>query len=511
MKKRLIITIALIVTALVLVSAFAAIERSTIAIKKPFYVGVTYCGSSVAEAEQLIDRVANYTNLFVLQSGPMMDQFNASEQILDYAVNSGLNVIFYYSTNSFGDNLACDSLRSLLSVAPSRWGSHFLGLYFNDEPGGHMLDGSINFNQYIDSNSSTQSVSVDRTGIVSFGEKSGSDSNPVFTEITIFPSGEINLFPTPIFGSFRSNSDDQQDQNTTATSPTSSIDDPYNCTNYYPNGTITYLAYGALETFTYEPNGTVFNQNGQQITDAGNISRFTPYQQVLDLNPLRSYTDAANLYVRSLNSILSHNINQTSVNLFTSDYGLYQWDYQAGYNTVFAELFGGQTDAQTLALIRGAADMQDKSWGVMINPASQSPPCLQTGNQIYSELQQTYMDGADYAVLFNYAPNSNSTAGLLQNEQFNALEKFWTDIVQNPKVPNNVKGKDALVLPSGYGWGMRSPTDTIWGIWPADNQSRQVGNAVQSALASSGSKLDIVFDEPAVGQYQHVYYWNGTV
>lgn len=509
MKKRLIITLALTVIALVLVSAFAAIENSTIATKKPFYVGVTYCGGSVTEAEQLIDRVANYTNLFVLQSGPMMDQFNASEQILDYAVNSGLSVIFYYSTNSFGDTQSCESLSSLLSIAPTRWGSHFLGLYFNDEPGGHMLDGSINFNQYIDANSSIQSVSVDRTGIVSFGEKSGPQSNPVFTEVTIFPSGEINLFPLAILGSFITS--DNQDENTTATIPDSSIDDPYNCTNYYPNGTITYLSYGALETYTYEPNGTVFDQNSRIVTDAGNISRFTPYQQVLDSNPLRNYTDAANLYVRSLNGILSHTLNQTNVNLFTSDYGLYQWDYKAGYNTVLAELFGGQTDAQTLALIRGAADMQNKCWGVMIDPASQSPLSLQTGTQVYNELRQAYVDGAEYAVLFNYAPDSSNTTGLLQDEQFNALQKFWTDTVQNPKVTNNVKVQAALVLPSGYGWGMRSPADTIWGIWPADNQSQQVWNAVQSALTKCGSKLDIIYDEPTVGQYQHVYYWNLTV
>ena len=55
--------------------------------------------------------------------------------------------------------------------------------------------------------------------------------------------------------------------------------------------------------------------------------------------------------------------NQSNVKLFTSDYGLYWFDYLGGYNTVFAELFGRQTDPQTLALVRGAADMQDKNWG----------------------------------------------------------------------------------------------------------------------------------------------------
>ena len=81
MKKRLIIALALAVAAIVLLSAFAAIENSVqVAAKKPFYVGVTYCGDSVTEAEQLIDSVKNYTNLFVLQSGPLMWDLNASEQ-----------------------------------------------------------------------------------------------------------------------------------------------------------------------------------------------------------------------------------------------------------------------------------------------------------------------------------------------------------------------------------------------------------------------------------------------
>jgi hypothetical protein len=150
----------------------------------------------------------------------------------------------------------------------------------------------------------------------------------------------------------------------------------------------------------------------------------------------------------------------------------------------------------------------------MIEPASQSPLTLQTGDQIYDDLRQAYESGAQYGVVFNYAPNSSSTDGLLQSEQFAAIQQFWTDIVKNPKVTNNVRGQYALVLPSDYGWGMRNPNDTIWGLWSADNDSQQVWNALQSSLARYGSKLDIVYDDPAyptAGRYQHVYYWNETM
>jgi hypothetical protein len=66
---------------------------------EPFYVGVTYCGDSVSEAKQLIDKVKNYTNLFVLQSGSLQYGHRLSEirQIVDYAVDSKLHFIVYFS------------------------------------------------------------------------------------------------------------------------------------------------------------------------------------------------------------------------------------------------------------------------------------------------------------------------------------------------------------------------------------------------------------------------------
>ena len=98
--------------------------------------------------------------------------------------------------------------------------------------------------------------------------------------------------------------------------------------------------------------------------------------------------------------------------------------------------------------------MQNKSWGVMLEPSSQSPLALQSGTQMYSELEQAYENGAEYAVVFNYSPSGNGT-GLLQDEQFASIQKFWKDVVQNPKETNNVTGQDALVLPTrlrmGYG------------------------------------------------------------
>ena len=120
---------------------------------------------------------------------------------------------------------------------------------------------------------------------------------------------------------------------------------------------------------------------------------------------------------------------------------------------------------------------------------------------------------AKYAIVFNYSPSGNGT-GLLQDEQIGAIQKFSKDVVQNPGDTNNIRGRDALVLPNDYGWGMRKQNDTIWGIWQPDNSSQQIWNAMQLSLAKYGSKLDIIYDDPASsssGSYQHVFYWNQTV
>jgi hypothetical protein len=103
-KRRVVLTSSIVIIAIIVVSSFAAMEASklpstSMASKKPFYVGITYCGSSVIEAQQLIDTVKNYTNLFVLQSGPLMYDVSASEEICDYAVQSGLYIIISGSTN----------------------------------------------------------------------------------------------------------------------------------------------------------------------------------------------------------------------------------------------------------------------------------------------------------------------------------------------------------------------------------------------------------------------------
>ena len=126
----------------------------------------------------------------------------------------------------------------------------------------------------------------------------------------------------------------------------------------------------------------------------------------------------------------------------------------------------------------------------------------------------SYECGAEYVIVFNYAQDMNGPYGTLQNEHFQALERFWNDTVQNPNVKHGgIKAEAALVLPRNYGWGMRNPSDTIWGLWSTNSTSEQIWTQLQSKLQQYGSKLDIVYDDPAyslAGKYSQIYYWNQT-
>ena len=142
-------------------------------------------------------------------------------------------------------------------------------------------------------------------------------------------------------------------------------------------------------------------------------------------------------------------------------------------------------------------------------------PYLANGEEIYDQMRTAYKCGAEYVAIFNYAPNMTGPYGTLQPEHFDALERFWNEVVQNPSVVHGgIKADSVLVLPRNYGWGMRHPDDKIWGLWGPDEKSPQIWAISRQLLSRYGLILDIVYEDPAFpteGKYSQVYYWNQTV
>jgi hypothetical protein len=362
-----------------------------------FHVGVSFGGNTTAQAKVLIDRVKNFTNLFVVQSGPVSTNETSLNEIVGYAVASGLDVVVYFGYF----NPVYPWQIPWLNYAKLTWGSHFLGIYLNDEPGGQTLD-------------------VNWTGFFN----------------------QIKIRDTSIY------------------------------LQHVPG--IDLLLNGSLPIEN--------NQAGYHF-----------------LTAVESGLGLKDLETRQINS-------------FTSDYALYWFDYLGGYDTIFAEFGSNQSITQTIDLARGAARMQNKTWGTIITWTYDQPPYLINGAEMYNQLMTAYISGAKYAVIFDYPQINDNPYGILTDEHFAALEKFWNNI-QTLKVDEEPDA--VLVLPHDYGWGMRNQNDSIWGLWRPDSISSQIWNVKEKLINQYGTKLDIVYDDaqfPLAGKgYQHIYFWNQTI
>ncbi|MGA3110568.1 MAG: hypothetical protein ABSE15_00865 [Candidatus Bathyarchaeia archaeon] len=111
------------------------------------YVGVAFGGNTTEEAKVLIDKVKGYTNLFILDSGrnALTQNETAVDEICDYAVANGLSVIVNVGVQQPFDASRYWFWNNSLSVIENwkaSWKDKFLGMYYNDEPGGIQLDGN---------------------------------------------------------------------------------------------------------------------------------------------------------------------------------------------------------------------------------------------------------------------------------------------------------------------------------------------------------------------------------
>ncbi len=409
MKKTTFLAIFLVIlilaAALPLLFSYAQNNNSR---KDPVYVGVAFAGNSTTQAEMLIDKVKDYTNLFILDSGINAISLNetASREVCDYAVNAGLNIII--NMGSWTPNNWPWQIQ-FLNQSRILYGDKFLGCYYDDEPGGIPMD--WNWTQFFSQNSS-----------LLFG-------NSRFSLKQIYSNLQLA-----------------------------------NSTGIRPQN--------------YDLEAIWFNY--LLTTNRGHSS-----------------------------------LNAYNISTFTSDYVLYWYDYLGGYDTLFAQLGWNISVTQQIALIRGAATMQNKDWGAIITWKYLQPPYLDTPENIYSQMVTAYNGGAKYITIFDYAYNTTGDGySGMTDADFQVLENFLNQVVAKQTPPTSPHAAAALVLPHNYGWGMRNPDDRIWGFWGPDDKSPQIWNDTQILLGRYGIGLDIIYDDPAYpvqGNYSRVYYWNQTL
>lgn len=209
-------------------------------------------------------------------------------------------------------------------------------------------------------------------------------------------------------------------------------------------------------------------------------------------------------------------LNDANITTFTSDYGLYWFDYLGGYDVMFTELGWNASTAQQIALVKGAARLQDKDWGAMITwkySEHSENGFLDAPENIYTQMLMAYQAGAKYIAIFDYSKDGNNTSYAMTDYYYNMLEIFWNDI-HSKRFIDFSGPSSVLVLPANYGWGMRDHNDTIWGFWGTDAKTPIIANIMGNLVTKYGASLDIVYEDlnypVAKGNYTRVYYWNQT-
>jgi hypothetical protein len=137
MKLRGLFLLAILTISAGLPYIYAYYKMGDATSKEEFFFGVTYGQDTVEGAKLLIDKVKDYTNLFVIDSYSLSNGTKVQElnEICDYAAAANLHFIVYIF--SFYNNTGN---QEWLNKAKQTWKDMFLGVYLRDEPGGRQID-----------------------------------------------------------------------------------------------------------------------------------------------------------------------------------------------------------------------------------------------------------------------------------------------------------------------------------------------------------------------------------
>lgn len=391
------ILIAIIVSPFLIITLNPALNKQSS--DPEFFVGVEYAidNYSVEGCKALVDRVKNFTNVFVVDSAGITFNVTNLNEVCDYVYDSGLYFyVFFIALHKQGNCVTSEGELELvlrynyyphmwIADAKEKYGDKFLGAYAMDEPGGNQLD-----------------------------------------------SGSFQLV-----------------------------------------------------------------KEAKNQAEAAEI-----FVEWLELHI--SYYD----YARECEDIT----------LLTSEYGLYWYDYKAGYDVVLAEFAWNHSRPLNVGLCRGAANVLGKEWGVMVTWTYDHAPYIVSGDELYDDLISAYHSGAKYVMIFDHPDTDYSEYGILTEEHFEALDKFWEYVNNNPNEYDKLKATAVYVLPEHFGFGLRSVDDNIWGLWKADSDDRveKIWSDINQLLDKYGFNLDLVYSDPKYDDdlqqlYADVFFWNETI
>jgi hypothetical protein len=382
LNRRFVVLCAVLAITLILLSVFAvnAFFTHPDAQGREFYVGVEYAyGDDAMQLEALVDKVKDYTNLFVIGSIAVSFNRTALDESCDYITQSGLHFIVLFTGLDRYNWIGSYDITDWMVDAQQKYGDKFLGIYKMDEPGGNQLD-----------------------------------------------QGYSTII--------------------------------HNATSY-SNASESYVDYLSQMLDYYQP--------------------YTP-------------------------------------RIFTGDYALQWFDYKAGYTAVLGEFVGNESRQRIIAETRGAATAYQRDWGVVVNWKYTQPPYMESGTELYSDLALAYSAGAEYAVVFSYPNITDGNYGILDDEHFSVLQKFWSTLHSNPASFGSNPAQVAYIVPKDYGFGFRYESDHIWGLFPNDQLSSKIYGDVQTLTGRYGAGLDILYDEPDIttamlANYSRVFYWNQSI
>jgi hypothetical protein len=233
-------------------------------------------------------------------------------------------------------------------------------------------------------------------------------------------------------------------------------------------------------------------------------------------SPPKSYLDYSNYFFWLWNhgaggiKATANFTQKLGSSLFTSDYALYWFDYKLGYDIVFAQFGWNNSVPLQIALIKGAATVQNKNWGAIITWTYDKTPYLESAEELYDDMVLAYNSGANYIVVYDSSLNyKNST---LTDEHYTALKDFWSYVKNNIDKHGSLKADVAIVLPQDYAFGFRSPDDSVWQNHQPEVWTRKMYSTVTDLLYHYNNNTDIVYDDQQweniiQSRYSQVFFW----